>query len=180
MTIVVAYTDGSDTWIGSDQLYVRGSQRLMVPGGKWLVHGGWALTSAGPVRHSFVAERHRREILAEATDPFDVTERLAKVYRENGITPKVGDDDRCDDFGPGHILARAGKLWDVDSTLTATEWPSGELLADGMGWQLAKGAAWQMTYGTTGVHPERIIATAIRAACALDPNTCCGFWQGKL
>ncbi len=183
MTILVAYTDGIDTWIGSDLLSVRGSQRVLTPGGKWCICEGWAIASAGEARYGQIQARNAEQIFIGTSDPLELMDRLETAYRDAGFTPKTNDEYNWPYFGSGGILARRGRLWDFDGCMTLTEWPPHRMVSDGMGWQFAQGAVWlwqQYHRRPEEADPESLLRAAIDAACALDPGSCEGLWQGKL
>jgi hypothetical protein len=178
MTILVAYTDGTDTWIGSDLLVTRGTQRTIVPGPKWAIHNGWAIGSAGAARAGLIKERYKEEIFVGTEDALDILMRLAKAYRECGMVPTTTDG--AEDWRSGGILARRGQVWEFDSALTPTCSSPGVLVADGMAWEIARGAAWAIREFRPQIEPEHLVWHVIRAACTLDATHCEGLWQGKL
>lgn len=172
MTIICAYTDGTDTWIGSDLLAVRAGTRMILPQGKWVVHDGWALGTAGTMRAEVVQRREAHELFKNTEDPVEVCERLQAAYRKYGITSIRDERDGMEVFSAGAILARRGRIWDVDRSLTPVPWEPGRLLADGSAWEIAVGAAW----ARSRLDPRSIVEIAIKAAVACRPNTCEGSW----
>ena len=182
MTVIVAYTDGTDTWIGSDRALINGSIFIIGDAGKWSLYEGWGLGLAGGHRQCEVVEAHLPELLESMNllTPIDLSGRLAKKFREYGITPKT--PEQVEEWGVDGILVRRGAVWDLDAALTPLRWPAGRILANGYGCAFAEGAAWayQEYRRSDEIHPEDIVRVAVEAANKLCPRQCGGLWLRKL
>jgi len=180
MTIICAYTDGLNTWIGSDQLIHRGSLKMYLPTGKWLVRSGWAIAFAGATMYRLAAERSQ-DLLDHADHPMEVVQSLAAVWRVHGISSKRDEQDGVELFETVGVIARKGKIWDVDGSLAYVEVPANRLVGGGSGWAFAEGCAWglqQRVVPTPG--GEYLVKRAVECACVLDSANCEGLWQARL
>lgn len=186
MTVIAAITDGENTWIGSDRLTILGSQRTLLTAGKWVLSGGWAMAMPGATRYRLAVTRAAGDLFSHI-DPADMLEfsaSLAAVFRAVGIRPAPGDDpdnDGCEYWHTGGFLARRGKLWEFDNSLTFNELPADKLFAGGIAWKFAEGAAWALAqHIVPKAAPDLLVRKAIACACALDPANCESLWQERL
>lgn len=174
MTIICAYSDGESTWLGSDQLLTRGEQRTLLKGGKWAIHpSGWAAAMAGDELLSGILRTRIDDFCYNTDDPW----LFLKRYRD--LLPEYGVEMKRDSAGlpdlPGMLLARGGKLWEIDRAFSVVRWDTHRLLADGAAWQYAYGSSFGME-----AEPVQIVRRAVMTANHFCQNTCEGLWLGKV
>ncbi len=188
MTIIAAYTDGKTTWIGSDCAANAANIQIVSETGKWVIHAGWGIGISGSHRYANAIEAHADKLFNELDDSFELTIRLAKLFRKCGGRPTNGEEDLVECWGVSGLIAKAGFIWDMDETLSIIPWPQARLAASGSGSYFAMGAAWAFqkddlvrAYHPSAVplSPDYLLRKSLECACALD-NHCAGIWQGKL
>lgn len=163
MSIVaaIAVPDRAITVIGCDQRV--GS--VMVPT-KWVRQGCWAIGVSGVYRVLALIEQREG---APQRSPLEVGVWLRDVLLEDGFQPR-DDAGGPQSFDTEILLARAGRLWALDASLTPTEVPPGELAAVGSGREYARGAA----YALDAASLDYRMHTSIQAAIDLEFATCGG------
>lgn len=184
MTVVVAFTDGVDTWLGSDTIGVSNHGTPVPCGPKWIIHNGWAFGHTGDAIGADAIQDRKEDIFGRvALTPRNIVNRIHLIWEEYGLKRVFKDGGAAGSWDNGGILARAGQLWDVDGCGSIAEvllgfWARGGASAEANG--AAFGFRWGMARaGIATWLPTSLIDCALEAAHALDVNIR-GQWQGKL
>jgi hypothetical protein len=186
MTIICAYTDGKNTWLGSDTAGVANMGNSLYAaevGSKWTIRAGWAFGMVGDdLAATMIAENADwffGELSESKTPAALFTQRLRQKFAEYGFQP-ARRDDSCPNWQSSGILATAGYFWDVDGTTAYTLKPRHELFARGGAMPLGLAAAYgyQRAAGMDA-DPATLIDVALDAANLFDMQIR-GKWTGKL
>lgn len=186
MTVICAYTDGTETWIGSDRMISSSNEKWIGPH-KWHEAHGWAIGVAGAQRAVNMLERVKAEIFAEADSPFAIADRLVQRFAEYGIhSCGTSHDNHTECFGQSLLLARKGEIWNFGFDLGFFQAPPNTLIAKGSGADYAMGAGYaaialhsQMKAPFNASAAHQMMITAIGGAEKFDPY-CAGCWVKKL
>jgi hypothetical protein len=146
MSVIVAYTDGISTWIGSDTNSSRGDYSAVDVGPKWFEGGDrWWYGHVGSLRVANVISENIIHLTGPyyADDKFTpqrFAQRLIAVLEGAHIKPVCGPEEAVPRWFHGGILVRPGEIWDIDSTMALARYPVHRLVARGSGAEFALGA----------------------------------------
>ena len=168
MTSIVGYLDEQTgaACVGSDSRAIDRGFRPYEAGPKWVRAGRWHLGVAGELRGRQLVER-RASRLEQASDVYDLVDRVEGVWRDGGIEP-YGAEWPCTllvvhEGIPGTTKAPPvePRVWRVDDTLAVLE--SGLVVA-GSGQDLTLGAfeAWLALR-----HEDAEVRTGLELALAI-------------
>ena len=185
MTVIVALPEPQfgRTWIGSDRMTINCfDRRFALGGGKWVTRAPWAVGVSGAVRTLNLLDHEGDRIFAQANGPMDFTKAARAVLEEHGYKPN--------DHGSGVLsikqcllLARPGRLWEVDGDWSVVKQRPGELWACGSGADNALGVGFALRDQCPWTARE-ILLVAIDAAkeydrdCGGEPWIACLTEQG--
>jgi hypothetical protein len=191
MSVIVAFHDGEETWIGSDTMALCDNTPVDV-GRKW--HSGaqgWWIGHVGTHRLGNLIRDHA-EMLTDRYDDQErdivkeFSQRLIGLFDRNYIRG-VYDSGAIPNWANGVILARPGRIVDFDPQLAYADIPAGTMVARGAGADYALGAYHAMTKmrdflvtsREESLSPYYITITCIEAAEA-NNVTVRGNWLNKL
>lgn len=171
MTIIVAYTEGKSTWLGSDTHSIGSYSMRLECGKKWYSAYGWAFGHCGDACVADLFENQAATLFAnleEVDSPeHQVVKRIRAMYREAGMVP-IFNNEAVGNYQNSGILARAGRFWDIDGNLAVTPIQSGLLFARGCAKEIAIGAAYGYQKAIEKASPEELINVALSAAIRFD------------
>jgi hypothetical protein len=181
MTVIVAYANGSITWIGSDTATVSSGGRVTESGKKWFTAHGWGYGHCGDCRVADLLLVNADKLFADLASPYAFADRLIELYRGAGMQPRFdgSQQETVPSWCNGGILARAGEAWDVDSCCSLVAVTPGVVFGRGNGGSNAMAAAWGYQRAIREASPEVLIEAAIRGAAAQDVHIR-GLWQGRI
>lgn len=166
MTIICALHDTrtGHTVIGSNVGALSGATRIPQSTTTWLIRNGRALGVTGQHRQFEILRHHADKLLGEATEPFDLSERIRNMFRDHDIFGSNRPNDPQSVFGVSMILALADGVWDFDGTLAPCRIDDDTLWARGSGMQFALGAG----FACASTDPIIRVETAVDAARQFD------------
>jgi len=175
MTTIAAITNGSSTWVGSDTMGVIGDGRRIDPVKKWFLHDEWAIGLSGDYRVLCLMAENRGKIFDDLSCPGEFAERMLNLLHDRHYQPKPADGS-APFYNNSMILARAGRIWDVDGSFAYDEIPIGKLWARGSGCEYALGAAAGVAADHrsrpgSGVSHHDMLMLALKVANIYDVNT---------
>lgn len=161
MSVIAAIADRGITITGCDQR--AGSMMVRT---KWVRRGDCSIGVSGTYRVI--------PLLASAQgmpqeDPFAIGTWIRDVLAEDGFQSR-DDSGGPKSFDIEILLARPGRLWLLDASLTPIEVPPGEFMAVGSGREYARGAAHALSFAS----PADQVRAAVQAAIDLEYETCGG------
>lgn len=164
MTVVaaIALPERGATIIGCDQRVGP----LMLPT-KWVRRGVWAFGVSGVCR-ALPLIAAGPEVPQDS--PLAVGIWLRNALLEDGFQPLEEGGGGPKVFDVSVLLARAGRLWLLDGSLTPLAVPAGQLMATGSGREYARGAA----HALGEAPPEDRVRAAVQAAIDLEYEGCGG------
>lgn len=168
MTVIVALTQGGQTWIGADEQATLSGGRKVFGVAKWHVGKAWALANAGEPRALQVAIRAGAADLDG--DAHDVALAIRAALKADGFEGKPYESTGAQGFNAPWLFARPGEVWDSDSAFNLVRAPDGVMMARGSGMEYALGAAYACM--CNGDPASRIVTLALEAASRND--TGCG------
>ena len=170
MTIITAFADAGDIWVGFNDQCTLGDTPLP-HGDKWLDLGGWAIGVSGASSQADAIARGRKAVELSSSDPFEFTAALQEILDEHENYIR-GGDDVSRKYGIWSIIAhRSGVIWDLDSCLALTKIPKRTIWARGSGCDYALGAGHVLSF--LDMPPEERVRRVTEAAIACDV-TCPG------
>lgn len=179
MTIIAAFAQDGETWLGSDTQVTVGDRRDSVRQ-KWVIGNGWAVAGCG---FSFGLDLMEK-LVAEHDGAPPAATSFAKALRQHLLDNHVRPDyDRtpAGDFGFGLMMALPGEVWHFDDSLAVRRMD--EFCAHGCGRDYAYGAFHAAHEGASmggiSLSPADAVRVAVEAATRYDVH-CSGLWLGVL
>lgn len=173
MTIALAVTDGTTTWIASDTSRTLSTSRILDdPTGKWTEVAGWHVATTGDHRAAWLFGGIEVPDLGVR----ELVEAIRQRLLDDGWEPRKTPAD-APILGSDCILAAPGEVWFVGADWAPVECPPGTVAAAGCGDQLALGAI-HVCKGWRWGWPD-VLKKGIEAACQYSPY-CRGYWSKTL
>lgn len=182
MTVIAAYTDGVDTWIGSDTASACSSGLMFECGEKWFGAHGWMFGHAGDSRVADIIKFNADELFRTMCVE-EFPERYSLLLDRCGLKPHFAIGEVVPNWQQGGILVRRGEVWDVDGPLALTPIKNGKVFARGSGGHDAISAAWGYAAACLDLgmstSPSKLIEIAVECAGNMDRRIR-GLWTMKL
>lgn len=163
MTVCVALTHGSETWIASDGLSSCGWRAVQLRIVKWFDTGEWWASTAGWSLGRQMIEQRKEGF---PSDPHAAAELWIEMLVRAGFKRDKEDGAGPPDLRQELILARNAQIITIDGTGLVTDAGNGDTnyLAIGSGSDEAHGSL----YSTEHLDPKRRVNLAVRAAIRFD------------
>lgn len=168
MSIICAIKINGQTWIGSDTA-CRRDDEVFESSPKWVVNGKWAVGVSGDMRVQALIEADYETLLTGS--PLEIGNNIRKAMLDDGFEAARDKNDKgFQHFGQYLILASNEAIYGLSGDLSPALRRQ-EFVADGSGWELAKGAYFAAR--KMGVNrADRILELAISAA--IEEDLSCG------
>jgi hypothetical protein len=158
MTLCMAITDGTNTWIGADTNQGSEGFRFAVNVQKWQEVGGWWIGIAGGAafKDTLASLNVRAGI-----SPRDLADAMFARHIERGFKPSAPENS-FPEFDSNFIFARPGEIYHVGDQGTITQIETDHWHAIGCGDELALGVLNAIS--ADGKYPEMAMRKAIDIA----------------
>lgn len=181
MTLAMAMTDGTRTWIGSDTATGNGRQwKWPSVIQKWLPCKGWMVAFTGDSSLDRAIARVNSSTHEWADDYLGLCSMVDEIfiaYESHGFKPTHREGHKPE-YDLPLILARAGEVWMCDYELCLLRIPAGEWICIGCSDEIAYGVL-----STLSEMPDFTPREAMRRAVRLSQKfypIIQGFWSDVL